>query len=57
MRNSCAKAKVRVGAGVRRGRKALGGQDEQEEEQEEEREEEQEEEEEQGVVLAPESKF
>ena len=57
MRNSCAKAKVRVGAGIRRGRKGLEGQDGQEGEQGEEQEEEQEEEEEQGVVLAPETNF
>lgn len=57
MRNSCAKAKVRAGAGVRKERKGLEGQDEQEVEREEEQEEEQEEEEEQGVVLAPETNF
>lgn len=57
MRNRCAKCKVRAGAGVRRGRKGLEGQDKEEVEQEEEQEEEQKEEEERGVVVAPESKF
>jgi len=57
VRNRCAKCKVRAGAGVRRGRKGLEGQDKEEVEQEEEQEEEQKEEEERGVVVAPESKF